>query len=355
MTDPLTAALKVAEVLGPELVKVGARRVKRQILGTRAERGMQSVYTRAIAGLLVELVEAEESAYGGPDPEVMKVAETVLKSLCSDEEAAALLLNVALRPGPIPVKALYERATALGYAPDTLPFGFDGAMGVLTEKVWEEFMVESTKENSLIQGLVNRELLESVREHDQALQVASAAERVNLLPPPPELVLGRAEELTRAKHALGVFAQEEAEGGPSYPSRRVVAVHGWPGIGKSTFIAVLCRDEEVLQRFSDGVIFVPVGLSPEVRRLAEEVCAALGVPAPPGTTLDVLRGRIADALAWRSVLVVFDDVWEESHVAPLLLASGGSAALVATRRPDVATRLSTGPEGPLKLSLLSED
>src|SRR5215216_5886271 len=129
MPDPLTTALKLAEVLAPELVKVRARRVKREILGTPAERGMQSVYTRAIAGLLVELVEAEESANGGPDPEAMKVAETVLKGLCSDEEAAALLLNVALRPGPIPVKALYERATALGYAPDTLPFGFDGAMG----------------------------------------------------------------------------------------------------------------------------------------------------------------------------------------------------------------------------------
>ncbi len=100
---------------------------------------------------------------------------------------------------------------------------------------------------------------------------------------------------------------------------------------------------------------MPVGRSPEVRRLAEEVCVALGVPAPPGTTLDALRGRIADVLSQRSVLIVFDDVWEERHVAPLLLAEGGSAVLVATRRLDVASRLSTATEGPLKLGLLSEE
>ncbi|MBA4115216.1 MAG: hypothetical protein H0X71_02010 [Rubrobacter sp.] len=68
-----------------------------------------------------------------------------------------------------------------------------------------------------------------------------------------------------------------------------------------------------------------------------------------------MRGRIAEALSQRSALVVFDDVWEERDVAPLLVAGGGSAALVATRRLDVAVRLSTVPEGPLKLGLLSEE
>jgi hypothetical protein len=103
------------------------------------------------------------------------------------------------------------------------------------------------------------------------------------------------------------------------------------------------------------VLFVPVGRSPDVRRLAQEVCAVLGSPAPPGTTLDTLRGWIAEALSQRSTLLVFDDVWEERHVAPLLLAGGDSAVLVATRRLDVAARISTAPEGPLKLALLSEE
>jgi len=359
VTDPLTvAALKAAETLAPDLVKGGARWTGRQILGTPVERGMRSVYERAIAGLLAEVGGTNGDAGGTPDPEAMKVAESVLGDLCSDEEAAGLLLDVALRPGPVPVEALRERAVALGCEPGTLPFAFDGAMRVLADKVWEEFLAEAGKEDSLIQPLVNAELLASVREHHWELREAStAAEPGSFPPPPPGVVLGRDDELRRAKQALGVGDRSEAEAAasPSAPARRIAAVHGWPGVGKSTFVAALCSDGEVREHFSGGVLFVPVGSSPEVRRLSGEVCAALGVPAPPGATLDAMQGRIANALSRRPTLVVFDDVWEEGHVAPLLLAGGGSAALVATRRLDVAARLSTDPEGPLRLVLLSED
>lgn len=182
---------------------------------------------------------------------------------------------------------------------------------------------------------------------------SSAARKGNLLPPPPELVLGRNDELNRAMSMLGVFAQEDDRADSANTLRKVVAVHGWPGIGKSVFVSTLCRSQKALDHFSGGVVFMPVGHSPNIRLLAEEVCGALGVPAPPGTTLDALRGRISHVLSQRSVLIVFDEVWEEGHVAPLLLAEGGSAVLVATRRLDVASRLST--EGPLRLGLLSEE
>lgn len=172
--------------------------------------------------------------------------------------------------------------------------------------------------------------------------------RRDLLPPPPELVLGRADELRAAKRALDPSSNEREV------QKTVVAVHGWPGVGKSTFVSELCNDDEVLERFSGGVFFFPVGRSSDARRLAEEVCAALEVPAPPGATLDALRGRIANALSQRRVLLVFDDVWDERPVAPLLLAGRGSAALIATRRLDVASRLATTPEGALRIGLLSE-
>jgi hypothetical protein len=60
---------------------------------------------------------------------------------------------------------------------------------------------------------------------------------------------------------LGVVAQDREEKvlGRAPPSRRIAAVHGWPGVGKSTFVAALCRNEEVLEHFSGGLLFVPVG------------------------------------------------------------------------------------------------
>ncbi len=178
---------------------------------------------------------------------------------------------------------------------------------------------------------------------------APADGRRDLLPPPPELVLGRADELRAAKRAL-----DPSSNAPGV-QKTVVAVHGWPGVGKSTFVSELCNDDEVLERFPGGVFFIPVGRSSDARRLADEACAALEVPAPPGATLDALRGRLSNALSQRRVLLVFDDVWEERHVAPLLLAGRGSAALVATRRLDVASRLATAPDGALKIGLLSEE
>jgi hypothetical protein len=191
MPKPLiVTAQMAAEALAPDLVKAGVRMLGRQILGTPVERGMQRVYARAIEGLLLEIGEA---AGAEPDPEAMKVAESVLGGLCSDDEAAGLLLNVALRPGPVPVEALRQRAVALDYAPNTLPFAFDGAMRVLAEKVWEEFLIEAGKENSPIQGLVNAKLLITMREQQQALlTAASVAGLGSLLPPPSGLVLGRA-------------------------------------------------------------------------------------------------------------------------------------------------------------------
>lgn len=100
---------------------------------------------------------------------------------------------------------------------------------------------------------------------------------------------------------------------------------------------------------------MPGGRSSQVRRLAEELCVALGASAPSGITLDALRGRITKALSQSPVLIVFDDVWAERHVSPLLLASGDSAMLVTTRRLDVATRLASSSEGILRLGLLSEE
>jgi hypothetical protein len=113
-------------------------------------------------------------------------------------------------------------------------------MRVLADKVWEEFLAEAGKENSPIQPLVNAELLIAMREQRLALRSgASTGELGSLLPPPPGLVLGRAEVLDYGKQVLGVVVRGggQTEPGPAPPSRRVVAVHGWPGIGKNTFVA----------------------------------------------------------------------------------------------------------------------
>lgn len=93
----------------------------------------------------------------------METAETMLRGMCFNDETAGLLLNITLRPGPVPVEALRGRASALGCHLDSFPIPFNGAMRILADKVWVEFLAEAGKENSRIQPVINEGLLVTVR------------------------------------------------------------------------------------------------------------------------------------------------------------------------------------------------
>lgn len=231
-----------------------------------------------------------------------------------------------------------------GLDPDFVPFGMDAFLEALVPRLGA-VVDQEIRAMGFAEAMISDKLDELFARTEGT---APADGRRDLLPPRPGLVLGRADELRAAKRALDPLSTE------SEVQNTVVSVHGWPGVGKSTFLSELCNDGEVLQRFPGGVFFIPVGRWSDARRLAEEICAALEVPTPPSATLEALRGRIVNALSQRRILMVFDDVWDERHVAPLLLTGRDSATLIATRRLDVAARLSTAPEGALGIGLLSE-
>ena len=41
----------------------------------------------------------------------------------------------------------------------------------------------------------------------------------------------------------------------------MIAIHGWPGVGKTTFAAALANDAAVQDGFPDGIIWMPMGLA----------------------------------------------------------------------------------------------
>lgn len=315
--------------------------------GSEQERESRRVFQEATIGALTEVCEEAPADRASAEA----LAEHLASALTTEPEGAAALLRAANTNSTADATMIGGLVRQSGFDPGLVPFEMNAFLEALVPRlgvaVGREVRAMGLAETAFSDKL--DELL--ARTGDPS---AHADERQNLLPPPPGLLFGRVDELHATKQALGLSPAEVGDDATS-SSHPFVAVYGWPGVGKSTFVSALCNDGEVLEHFSGGVFFLPVGRSSDVRRLAEEVCAALEVPAPPEAALDALRGRIANALSQRRVLLVFDDVWEERHVAPLLLAGGGSATLIATRRLDVATRLSTAPEGTLRLGLLSEE
>lgn len=186
-----------------------------------------------------------------------------------------------------------------------------------------------------------------------------------LLPPMPNLLEGRHEDLVHLKAALGIspssaeagdtVAQKQTTVCTSHLQSRVVAVHGWPGIGKSAMVARLCHDPQVLEHFGGRVYFLPLGPSPSTRHVAEQFCNALGLRVPSQASVQDLQSMLAGALSQECALLVLDDVWERSDAAPLLVGGNGCATLVTSRKLDLANQLATAPEGAIKLDLLSEE
>jgi hypothetical protein len=174
------------------------------------------------------------------------------------------------------------------------------------------------------------------------------------LPPPlpGSIFLGREKDLLNIKQLLGVNAAPPPAGIPT-------VVRGWPGVGKTTFVSVICRDPEIIQSFPDGVLWTYLDQEPELfSKLAAWGRALTGtddllrVP-----TLTEAAARLAELLRRRRMLLVVDDVWNVAHAVPFLQAgnSGQCALLLTTRLPEVADELTSDPLRTYKLPVLTEE
>jgi hypothetical protein len=174
------------------------------------------------------------------------------------------------------------------------------------------------------------------------------------LPPPipGSIFLGREKDILNVKQLLGVNAAPPPAGIPT-------VVRGWPGVGKTTFVSVICRDPEIIQSFPDGVLWTYLDQEPELfSKLAAWGRALTGtdellrVP-----TLNEAAARLAELLRRRRMLLVVDDVWDVAHAVPFLQAgnSGQCALLLTTRLPEVAADLTSDSQRTYILPVLNEE
>ena len=127
-----------------------------------------------------------------------------------------------------------------------------------------------------------------------------------------------------------------AEEGKGIGTLIVSAIHGLGGIGKSVLASKLAHDDAVQTRFSDGVLWVTLGQSPDILPLLSGWIQALGDYDYRPTAIQSASNHLRTLLFRKRVLLVVDDVWNPHHLEPFRVGGSASRVLVTTREVKIA-------------------
>lgn len=114
------------------------------------------------------------------------------------------------------------------------------------------------------------------------------------------------------------------------------ALAGAGGFGKTTLAAALCRDEDIIENFDDGILWVTLGQTPDVLSSLVTAYAALTGERPGFSGTEDAAFHLGQKLEERTSLVVIDDVWDAEHLRPFLRGGKSCARLFTTRNATIA-------------------
>ena len=103
------------------------------------------------------------------------------------------------------------------------------------------------------------------------------------------------------------------------------------GIGKTVLATALVRDEEVRERFPDGVFWLSFGREAVVTLRQAELARLLGDSAASFESWQQGRSRLSELTADRAALVVLDDVWQAGHAEGFTRLGPGMGLVVTSR------------------------
>jgi hypothetical protein len=120
------------------------------------------------------------------------------------------------------------------------------------------------------------------------------------------------------------------------PVAITTALTGAGGFGKTTLAAALCHDEEIIENFDDGILWVTLGQMPDVLGSLGTAYAALTGERPGFSGTEDAAFQLGQKLEQRTCLLVIDDVWDAAHLRPFLRGAKSSARLFTTRNNNIA-------------------
>jgi WD40 repeat protein len=151
-----------------------------------------------------------------------------------------------------------------------------------------------------------------------------------MAPDLPENFVNRPEEFGRLKNLL--LSPDRKD-----PVAITTSLSGAGGFGKTTLAAALCHDEDIVQNFDDGILWVTLGQNANVMNGLVTAYAALTGDRPGFANEEDAAFQLGQTLEELTCLLVIDDVWDEAHLRPFLRGGRGSARLFTTRMAAIAT------------------
>jgi NB-ARC domain len=148
-----------------------------------------------------------------------------------------------------------------------------------------------------------------------------------LIPPAPLSLVGRDVELRHLKERLR--------------SEAVISLNGLPGVGKTTLAVVVAHDPEIRTHFPDGVLWAPLGTTPDIFGQLRRWGALFGLhESQMGSgNIETLAQAARSAIEQRRMLLILDDAWTVEDVLAFEVGGPHCAYLVTTRFSNVATQL----------------
>ncbi|MGB8344580.1 MAG: NB-ARC domain-containing protein [Ktedonobacteraceae bacterium] len=131
------------------------------------------------------------------------------------------------------------------------------------------------------------------------------------------------------------------------PGRRpaLAALTGLPGVGKTALVRELLSDSDIQRHFADGMLWVSLGLKPDVPDLLGRWAGLLGISSTEMAYLqqeEDLAGAIRAVIGARRMLLVLDDAWRDEEALAFKVGGPNCAYLLTTRIPAVALHFANG-------------
>jgi hypothetical protein len=158
-----------------------------------------------------------------------------------------------------------------------------------------------------------------------------------MAPSTPEnyTLVGRDDQIREIKAALIASAP------------RAIAIQLAMGIGKTALACLLANDDELQERFPDGILWANVGKAPDIRAELRQWAVELSGPAAmePDAANEDFRTEaywkrvVTKALSRKRALLVIDDVWSLDNGQVFKVGGNACAYLFTTRFPKLAYQL----------------